>query len=120
MDLLSLIPLVLTALNNPAVKALMPLIQQLLTGLGTANFPKVDPAVAANAAVSLFDSNSIKWVQTALILHGAKLDPDGLCGETTKAAVTDIQKELGLTADGWPGHITQDALRAMLLKRAGK
>jgi peptidoglycan hydrolase-like protein with peptidoglycan-binding domain len=120
MNLLALLPLLLGALNNPVVQAMMPLVKQLLDQLGKTQFPQVEPNKATDAALSLFDANSIKWVQTALILHGATLDPDGICGETTKAAVTAIQKELGLTADGWPGHITQDALRAMLLKKAGK
>lgn len=115
--LLTLLPQILSLMNNPAVAALLPLIQQLLSQMGTQAFPGVDPNKAGQAAVSLFDPEHIKWVQTALSLLGQPIDVDGVLGDTAKAAVKTFQSANGLVADGWPGPKTNEALRAALLKK---
>jgi peptidoglycan hydrolase-like protein with peptidoglycan-binding domain len=84
-------------------------VSQLLAQLGQVNFPNVDPNKAAAAGASLFDSNSIKWVQGFL-----QLEADGINGESTKAAVKKYQEAHGLKVDGWAGHLTQETMRAQL------
>src|SRR5215813_13985513 len=103
--LIALLPQILTALNNPAVQALLPLIQQALSQIGQAQFPGVDPNKAGTAGATLFDTNSVKWVQSFL-----KLNPDGIYGEDTKDHVKTFQKDHGLVADGWAGEKTQEAM----------
>jgi len=102
-------------MNNPAIQALLPLLSQI----GTTAFPKVDPNKAAEAASSLFDTEHIKWVQFVLKLLGKDVTVDGVLGADTKAAVSAFQTENGLDADGWPGPLTNDALRnkALALKK---
>lgn len=117
--LFTLIPQLLALMNNPTVAALMPLIQQLLQQLGTSTFPNVDPAKAGQAGASLFDTEHIKWVQTALAALGIPLKVDGVLGDAAKAAVTTFQNAHGLVADGWPGPKTNDAIRKALLDKTG-
>lgn len=110
--ILGLLPQLLQLINNPAVQAALPLIQQLLTAMGQAQFPTVtDPVKAAVAASDLFDTNCVKWVQAAL-----GLTIDGVYGQATKDAVSRFQEANGLTVDGWAGQLTQDALRKRLQK----
>ncbi len=116
--LFTLVPQLLALMNNPTVAALMPLLQQLLAQIGTANFPNVDPAKAGQAAASLFDSEHIKWVQTALTVIGLPTPVDGVLGSGAKAVVTTFQNTHGLVADGWPGAKTAEVLRNELLKKA--
>ena len=70
--LITLIPTILALLNNPAVVALMPLIQQLLSQLGTQSFPGVDPNKAGAAGADLFNTTNTKWAQTALNILGTR------------------------------------------------
>jgi peptidoglycan hydrolase-like protein with peptidoglycan-binding domain len=113
--LIAFLPQILSLINNPAVQALLPLLQQLLAQVGTGAFPNVDPARAGEAAVSLFDAEHIKWVQTALRILGKDVTVDGILGDGAKAAVSAFQSENGLVADGWPGPLTNEALRKKLL-----
>jgi peptidoglycan hydrolase-like protein with peptidoglycan-binding domain len=115
--LFSLLPQLLSLMNNPAVAALLPLIQQLLAQLGKDAFPGVDPNKAGQAAVSLFDPEHVKWVQTALTALGQPIEVDGVLGEGAKEAVKTFQSANGLVADGWPGPKTNEALRTALLKK---
>lgn len=111
--LIAYAPQVIALMNDPAVKALLPLLQQL----GSSVFPTADPAKATQAAGALFDTNATKWVQTALNFAGyGPLDVDGVYGQATKDAVTKFQQANNLTADGWSGQVTNDALRGALHK----
>ena len=104
--------LIALLLQNPQIlTAILPLLGEI----GKAAFPNVDPAKAAGAGSSLFDSEHTKWVQTALNLFG-KLTVDGVYGQSTKDAVSAFQTAHGLVADGWSGPKTNDALRAALVK----
>lgn len=116
--LVQFLPQILAAVNNPQVQQFLPLIQQLLQQLGSAQFPGVDPTKAPAAGASLFDSNATKWTQTALNVLGAApaLTVDGSYGEATQAAVSAFQTANKLVVDGWAGTATQDALRAALAK----
>lgn len=115
MNFIALIPAVLGLLNNPAVQALLPVLQAVLSQVGKGAFPGVDPSKADQAAASLFDSNNTMWIQTALNLLGEKLTVDGVPGEALKAAVLKFQKaHPPLVADGWAGHATADELRKTL------
>src|SRR6266436_7690128 len=110
--LITLLPQISALINNPAVAAMLPLIQQLLSQVGTAQFPGVDPNKAPAAGAALFDLNSVKWVQAAL-----GLEADGIYGDATKAAVKAFQGAHGLVVDGWAGSLTQDALRTSILPK---
>ena len=103
----------------PAIIALMgdPNIKALLAQLGQINFPGVSPDKAPAAAISFFDTNTTKWVQTALNLLGNTLTVDGILDEKTKATVRAFQTKHGLLADGWAGDITQTKLRDVLKER---
>ena len=115
--LLTMLPQILSLLNNPAIAALLPLIQQLLSQMGSNAFPGVDPNKAGQAAVSLFDPEHVKWVQTALSVLGQPMEADGVLGDAAKTAVKEFQAANNLVVDGWPGPKTNDALRAALLKK---
>ncbi|ARK26023.1 hypothetical protein SporoP37_15970 [Sporosarcina sp. P37] len=55
--------------------------------------------------------------QGLLVKLGYKLDVDGYYGQEMKAAVTQYQKDRGLTADGYAGHATHAALKADVAKQ---
>ena len=55
--------------------------------------------------------NGVRWLQWWLGLWGYDLRIDGGFGEKTEAAVTDLQKRRGLTADGIAGEKTRAALK---------
>ena len=114
--LIALLPQILSLMNNPAVVALLPLLQQILQQLGTQAFPGIDPNKAASAGSALFDTEHVKWGQTALNVLGSKVEVDGVYGQGTKAAVSEFQKTHGLVVDGWSGSKTNEALRAALLQ----
>src|SRR5215469_16231787 len=99
--LIALLPTILSLMNNPDIQKLLPLLAQL----GSQAFPGVDAAKAQSAGATLFDVNSIKWVQSFL-----KLDADGVYGDASKAAVKTFQETHNLVADGWAGQATQDAM----------
>lgn len=51
-------------------------------------------------------------IQALLIYHGFDPGiPDGVMGENTAGAVRRFQERVGLTVDGVPGQLTQNALR---------
>ena len=55
---------------------------------------------------------TIRQIQCLLLFLGYPLEPDGVPGPETKAAVKDFQAGFGLAeADGIPGSATQEALR---------
>lgn len=97
-------PLLMQLMSDPNVR-------ELLGKLGTQNFPTVDPAKAVTAATSLFDTNTTKWVQAALVAFGYAVTVDGIQGAGTKAAVMGFQQKEGLVVDGWAGESTQNKLR---------
>src|SRR5215475_6751563 len=99
--LIALLPTILQLMNNPDVQKLIPLLAQL----GSQVFPGVDPNKAQSAGAALFDTNSIKWVQTALNIWdpSLKLDVDGISGAATIAAVKKYQETHNLVSDGWSG-----------------
>ncbi len=109
--LIALLPAILALLENPAIKALLPLLAQL----GNSSFPGVKSEQAPFAAATMFDTNATKWVQTALVALGQKVDIDGVYGAGTKAAVAKFQAEHKLEVDGWAGPLTADALRTALM-----
>ena len=52
----------------------------------------------------------VRSVQYLLMQHGAALDPDGVFGPLTEAAVRDFQVAQGLAVDGSVGNQTWPAL----------
>lgn len=66
---------------------------------------------------------SVAWIaaiQTKLNRLGHKLDPDGVRGAKTIAAVVAFQKQHGLVPDGLPGVATNDKLDEVLRAPSGK
>ena len=58
---------------------------------------------------------TIKQIQSLLIYHGFDPGtPDGIMGKKTAEAVRQFQTRVGLTADGAPGKLTQNALRTYI------
>ena len=55
-------------------------------------------------------SQAVLMLQKNLIMHGAKLVPDGHYGDATESAVRAYQVKIGLVADGIAGAKTQTAL----------
>lgn len=54
-------------------------------------------------------------IQALLIYHGFDPGtPDGIMGKKTAEAVRQFQTRVGLTADGAPGELTQNALRTYM------
>lgn len=54
-------------------------------------------------------------IQALLIYHGFDPGtPDGIMGKKTAEAVRQFQTRVGLTADGAPGELTQNALRTYI------
>jgi|SRR6266576_1443204 len=116
----ALLPLVLQflpqLLASPAVQQQLPaLITVLLHQVGTTAFPGIDPAKAPAAAVTLFDTNSIMWVQAYLNSKGESLILDGVLKDADKLAIRKFQTVNGLTVDGWPGKDTQSSMRNSLV-----
>jgi murein L,D-transpeptidase YcbB/YkuD len=100
-----------------SVLKLAPDLLPLLKQVGKAQFPDIADQLAHLAgAQTLFDMTTVKWIQLSLNLLGAdpKLLLDGRYGPATRDAVKKFQTTHGLTADGWAGEKTQDALRAAL------
>jgi len=52
------------------------------------------------------DKQVILKIQRALTKHGAKLNQDGVMGDSTISALKDFQEKNGLKADGNPGPAT--------------
>jgi Putative peptidoglycan binding domain len=106
-----------TALD--AVLAEMPAVTAVLTTIGKALFPNVNPSLAyVAAAQTLYDPISIKVAQAGLNALGQTpaLDVDGIPGSKTKTAVAAFQTaNPPLVADGWPGPKTNAAITAKVL-----
>ncbi len=99
----------------PAVKELLQSTHTLLPALealGKQLFPDVPTHQAPLAVATAFDHGTVVKVQAALNGLGSYgvLTLDGVLGDVTKKAVTAYQTAKGLTADGWPGPVTQKAL----------
>lgn len=93
----------------------------ILETVGEMLFPKAAPALrVAAGAMAAFDPDVTKWLQgslNVLITPPPYLIVDGLYGPKTRAAVEQLQANLGLRVDGWAGSITQAAIAAALAKR---
>ena len=90
----------------------------VLEKVGAQFFPKVASEFHIAAAVmSAFDPNVTKWVQGSInqfVTPSPNLKVDGVYGPATKTAVEQLQTQLGLTADGWAGQMTQGAISKLL------
>lgn len=135
MDWLALIPTLISAASTiksivdvansnadvvTKITATLPTLAAALEKYGGDFFPNAKPELhIAAAAMTAFDPNVTKWLQGSL---NALLDPspnlvvDGSYGPKTKAAVERVQKQMGLTVDGWAGQLTQAAIMAALAK----
>jgi peptidoglycan hydrolase-like protein with peptidoglycan-binding domain len=106
-----------TKLKNVA-GPLMPVLEQA----GAKLFPQAASTLHAVAgAIAAFDPNTTKWLQGALnavVTPSPNLVVDGIYGPRTAAAVSALQKQLGLKVDGFAGAITQAALQTLLTKKA--
>lgn len=109
----SLLPLLLGVLKSPEVAKLLPMI---LSAAGNV-FPNVSEQKAPAVIATLYDTNGVKWTQTALHLLGyTPISVDGVYGKGTKEMVMKFQRAKGLEVDGWAGENTVNALREALLK----
>ena len=97
-----------------------PLIIGALAGLVTQVakhfFPQLAPDKLISAGVSLLDPNVVKFAQQAcnrILQPSPNLVVDGIWGPKTQAAVTQLQKQLGVNPDGWFGPLTEAAVRAL-------
>lgn len=92
----------------------------VLEGIGGQMFPQAKPQLkVAAAAMAAFDPNVTKWLQgslNVLVSPSPNLVVDGIYGPKTKAAVTQLQTDLGLAVDGWAGQVTQAAITAALTR----
>lgn len=93
-----------------------PDILSVFTTLGGIMFPKVDPSLAASAAlVATYSPDYVKYVQNAMNqLEAAGLTVDGYYGHLTQNAVSTYQTKKGLKVDGWTGDVTKAAIQADL------
>ncbi len=106
----NILTILLPLLSNPEVQKLLPLIMQM----GTALFPNVPAAQVPAAVASALDVERTKWVQGFLKSKGSAIEVDGSYGTKTKDAVAKWQAAHGLTADGWAGSDTGNAMRSEL------
>lgn len=92
----------------------------ILEEIGAAFFPSAAPALhLVGGIVATADPNVTKWLQGALntlVSPSPNLTVDGIYGSLTKAAVEQLQTQLGLTVDGLAGQITQAAIQIALSK----
>jgi hypothetical protein len=95
-------------------------IASLLESIGAQFFPKAAPTLhIVGAVVAAFDPNTTKWLQgalNALLTPSPNLVVDGIYGNLTKAAVEQLQTQLGLKVDGIAGEITKAAITLALSK----
>lgn len=95
---------------------LAPLLEQV----GAQWFPKAAPALhVVGAVIATADPNATKWLQQALnqlATPSPNLVVDGVYGQATRAAVEQLQVQLGLTVDGLAGQLTQAAIQMALAK----
>ena len=93
----------------------------VLEALGAELFPKAAPALRiAAGAMAAFDPDITKWIQgslNVLVAPSPSLEVDGVYGPLTRAAVEQLQTNLGLKVDGWAGTLTQAAIASALAKR---
>lgn len=99
---------------------LAPIIEQI----GAKLFPKAAKELhIVGGVVAAFDPNVTKWLQGAMNsvnTPSPNLVVDGIYGARTRAAVEQLQKQLGLVVDGLAGTITRAALDALLAKQQTK
>lgn len=105
------------------VRETLPHLAGPLEAIGGLLFPAVKPELRiAAVAMTQYDTDLNKWVQAGLnafVTPSPNLVVDGIYGPKTKAAVEALQKQLGMTVDGWAGNLVQLALMQLMQKRLG-
>lgn len=100
------------------LQTMAPDLAPLLTSIGKELFPAaVGPIQAVGGAIAAYGTELTKWLQTAcnqLLTPSPHLVVDGNYGPRTRAAVEQLQKQLGLTVDGLAGKLTQAAIARAL------
>ena len=95
-------------------------LASLLEGIGAKFFPQASPTLhIVGGVIAAFDPSTTKWLQgslNVLVNPSPNLVVDGVYGPKTRAAVSALQAQLGLTVDGLAGQITQAAIAAALAK----
>lgn len=96
------------------VKAVAQPLVPFLEQVGEALFPAAAPVLRLVGGVfAAFDPNVTKWLQgalNALVNPSPNLVVDGIYGPKTRAAVEQLQKQLGLVVDGLAGVVTRAAI----------
>lgn len=138
MNWLSLIPMLMSgasAINSivtiaqgnsdivTKIREVLPHLAEPLESLGGLLFPAVKPELRiAAVAMTQYDLDLNKWLQAGLnafVTPSPNLVVDGIYGPKTGAAVASLQKQLGMTVDGWAGNLVQSALMQLMAKRLG-
>jgi peptidoglycan hydrolase-like protein with peptidoglycan-binding domain len=105
------------------VREALPHLAGPLDSLGAMLFPNVKPELRiAAVAMTQYDTNLNMWIQGALnifVTPSPGLAVDGIYGPKTGAAVASLQKQLGMTVDGWAGNLVQTALMQLMAKKLG-
>jgi|KBSSwiStaDraftv2_1062776.scaffolds.fasta_scaffold913136_3 peptidoglycan hydrolase-like protein with peptidoglycan-binding domain len=105
------------------IREVLPHLAEPLDALGGLLFPNVKPELRiAAVAMTQYDMNLNKWIQGALnifLTPSPNLVVDGVYGPKTGAAVAQLQKQLGMTVDGWAGNLVQTALMQLMAKKLG-
>jgi len=120
LDAVELIPKIRDALQSEKpivtiVKGLAPEMFDFFKKVGAQVFPELQEEVQAEVGATMFDTESVKWVQGDLNKRGAapQLTVDGVLGPMTKAAVKIFQgRHAELVVDGWPGPKTIAKMKA--------
>lgn len=127
------IPNIRTAWNSAAtggMSAVNAVLQKTnlvakLADIGSALFPKLDPALhAAAAALVVAHPNNTSWAQSALNLLAdtgyiqmtGRLVVDGHWGPRTMLAVEALQTKLGLPVNGFIADAEYNAISGLLAK----
>lgn len=98
-----------------------PSVISVFEGLGAQAFPQLKSELHLVAGIATsYNSDNTKWLQNCLnqfVNPSPNLTVDGSYGPKTKAAVIDLQKQIGnLIVDGYAGDKTQAAILALLKK----
>lgn len=103
------------------IQKTFPGLAGIIEEIGGALFPSVKPQLRiAAGAMAAFDPDVTKWLQgslNVLISPSPNLVVDGIYGPLTRAAVVQVQEQLGLTVDGWAGVLTQAAISHALSQK---